>query len=190
VRRNSLRGAVGVVAAAAVLATGCAQASAHTRPGGASTAPAAAPTPTPTPTNAPEQASPADPDAAENCPTTLGRIACVNLTDQIMWVQVGSRVIFGPVHVRTGRAGHVTRTGLWHIYWRDEDHRSSLYGVAMPYSQFFSGGEAFHGLNGESMDTPPGSHGCVNMNTWDARTLWGIIRKGDPVKIFGRKPGT
>ncbi len=130
------------------------------------------------------------PDAAGHCPTTMGRIACVDLDRQLMWVQTGSRVIFGPVHVRTGRAGYVTRDGLWHIYLRNATQWSSLYDVAMPYSQFFSGGEAFHGLNGESMSAPPGSHGCVNMNTWDARTLWGILRMGDPVEIFGRKPGT
>ena len=244
---NRLKRAAGVVLVTAVLATGCAQASAHSRtdadaPGSsvsASDDPAPAPddsgpvTPIPTPTTvpgagtgpaqtpAPQQsqqptagkpvakpvakpvtkpvkkpgAKPVTkpgtgPDAAGSCPTNLGRIACVNLSKQIMWVQVGRKVIFGPVHIRSGRKGYVTRTGLWHIYWRDEHHWSTIYDVAMPYSQFFSGGEAFHGLNGESMSTPPGSHGCVNMNTWDARTLWGILKKGDPVKIFGRKPGT
>ena len=130
------------------------------------------------------------PNAAGRCPTTLGRIACVDLTRQLMWVQVGGRVVFGPVRVRTGRAHYVTRTGLWHVYRRNRDQWSTLYDVAMPYSQFFSGGEAFHGLDGESMYSPPGSHGCVNMNTWDARTLWGILRSGDPVEVFGRKPGT
>jgi len=130
------------------------------------------------------------PDASGRCPTDLGRIACVDLTRQLMWVQVGSRVVFGPVRVRTGRAGYVTRTGLWHVYRRNKDQWSTLYDVAMPYSQFFSGGEAFHGLNGESMSTPPGSHGCVNMNTWDARRLWGVLKHGDPVQVFGRKPGT
>ena len=124
------------------------------------------------------------------CPTDLGRIACVDLTRQLMWVQDGARLVFGPVRVRTGRAGYVTRTGRWHIYLRDRDRWSRRYHVGMPYSQFFSGGEAFHGLVGESMDSPPGSHGCVNMNTWDARTLWGILSSGDPVQVFGRKPGT
>ncbi|MFC1400574.1 MULTISPECIES: L,D-transpeptidase [Streptacidiphilus] len=132
----------------------------------------------------------AGPNASGRCPTTQGRIACVDLTHQRMWVQVGSRVVFGPVPVRTGRRGHVTRTGLWHVYWRDAHHRSSLYGgVAMPYSQFFSGGEAFHAVQ-EAMSTPPGSHGCVNLSNRDARALWGVLRLHDPVEVFGRKPGT
>ena len=129
------------------------------------------------------------PNAAGLCPTNKGRIACVDLTHQRMWVQVGKKVVFGPVQVRTGRKGYVTRTGLWHIYSRQVNHWSTLYHVAMPYSQFFSGGEALHGLN-EPMSTPPGSHGCVNMNTWDAKKLWSVLKLHDPVKVFGRKPGT
>jgi lipoprotein-anchoring transpeptidase ErfK/SrfK len=129
------------------------------------------------------------PNAAGKCPTNKGRIACVDLTHQKMWVQVGKKVVFGPVQVRTGRKGFVTRTGLWHVYSRQLHHWSTLYNVAMPYSEFFSGGEAFHGLN-EPMSTPPGSHGCVNMNTWDAKKLWGVLKLHDPVEVFGRKPGT
>ncbi|MHA6760564.1 L,D-transpeptidase [Streptacidiphilus sp. PAMC 29251] len=131
----------------------------------------------------------AGPNAAGLCPTNLGRIACVDLTHQRMWIQVGKKVVFGPVQVRTGRRGYATRTGLWHIYSRQINHWSTLYNVAMPYSEFFSGGEALHGLN-EPMSTPPGSHGCVNMNTWDAKKAWSILKLHDPVKIFGRKPGT
>ena len=129
------------------------------------------------------------PNAAGLCPTNKGRIACVDLTHQRMWVQVGKKVVFGPVQVRTGRKGYVTRTGLWHVYSRQLNHWSTLYNVAMPYSEFFSGGEAFHGLN-EPMSTPPGSHGCVNMNTWDAKKLWSVLKLHDPVQVFGRKPGT
>ncbi len=32
-----------------------------------------------------------------------GRIACVNLTLQLSWIQDGSRLVYGPVPVRTGR---------------------------------------------------------------------------------------
>ncbi len=123
------------------------------------------------------------------CPARSGRTACVDLTHQRMWVQKGRRVVFGPVRVRTGRAGYRTRRGLWRIYWRDRHHYSTIYHVAMPWSQFFSGGQAFHGL-AEPMSTPPGSHGCVNMTYPDARALWGVLRLGDRVDVFGRKPGT
>ena len=187
---TALAGASAAAGVEPSVTAGASAGAAARAPAGASTASTAAAPTAVAVQHAAQLATAKGPDAAGKCPTTMGRIACVDLTRQLMWVQVGSRVIFGPVHVRTGRAGYVTRDGLWHIYLRNADQWSSLYDVAMPYSQFFSGGEAFHGLNGESMSAPPGSHGCVNMNTWDARTLWGILRTGDPVKIFGRKPGT
>ncbi len=132
----------------------------------------------------------AHPAAAGGCPVTLGRIACVDLTHQRMWVQVGRKVVFGPVPVRTGRRGYVTRTGLWHVFRRVRNDYSTLYHTPMPYSQYFSGGEAFHALVGLSLSAPPGSHGCVNMHYGDAQRLWNVLRLHDPVKVFGRKPGT
>ncbi len=124
-----------------------------------------------------------------HCLTDVGRVACVDLTHQRLWIQDGSRIVYGPVQVRTGRRGYATRDGLFHVYWRDLHHVSSLYNVAMPYSQFFSGGQALHAV-GIPMSTPPGSHGCVNMTMHDAAKVWGLLRLGSPVDVFGRKPGT
>jgi len=140
----------------------------------------------------PSAAATAAPGAAGGrnpCPTSYARIACVDLTAQQMWVQEYRRVTFGPIPVRTGRTGFATRRGLMFIYNRVPDQWSTLYDVAMPYSQFFSGGIAFHGITG-SVYSAPGSHGCVNMRMTDARALWNITRIGDPVYVFGRKPGT
>ncbi|MEY9845673.1 L,D-transpeptidase [Streptacidiphilus sp. MAP5-3] len=123
------------------------------------------------------------------CPADRGRVVCVDLTHQKLWISDGGKLVFGPVAVRTGRKGYVTRDGLWHIYWRDLHHVSSIYHVPMPDSQFFSGGEALHAV-GIPMSTPPGSHGCVNMTVHDARIAWELLRVGDVVDVFGRKPGT
>ncbi len=128
-------------------------------------------------------------DSHHKCPTNKGRIACVDLTRQISWIQDGKRITYGPVHIRSGRKGFVTRTGLKRIYLRDKDHMSTLYDVRMPYSQFFDGGEAFHAIAG-SVYSPPGSHGCVNMRVRDAKAYWQRLRTGDAVFIYGRKPGT
>ncbi|MGA5036798.1 L,D-transpeptidase family protein [Streptomyces capoamus] len=129
------------------------------------------------------------PNKDGKCPVNKGRIACVNLTLQLSWIQDGDRLVHGPVPVRTGRDGYETRTGLKKIYWRDIDHRSNIYDVPMPYSQFFDGGQAFHSV-GLSMWNPPGSHGCVNMTTKDAKKYWSLLRNGDDVFVYGRKPGT
>jgi len=123
------------------------------------------------------------------CPVNKGRIACVNLTLQLSWIQDGDRLVYGPVPVRTGRNGYETRTGLKKIYWRDIDHVSTIYNVPMPYSQFFDGGQAFHSVN-LSMWNPPGSHGCVNMTPTTAKKYWDLLKTGDDVFVYGRKPGT
>ncbi|WP_435885257.1 hypothetical protein [Streptomyces collinus] len=45
----------------------------------------------------------------------------------------------------------------------------------MPCSQFF---------------IASGSMGCVDLTVGDARRLWGVLRKGDRVLVWGRRPGT
>ncbi|MFI1258565.1 L,D-transpeptidase family protein [Streptomyces netropsis] len=131
-----------------------------------------------------------NPNAAGTCPASARKVACVDLGRQLMWVQHGARVLFGPTAVRTGRAGQVTRTGWHKVYWKHKDHVSTLYDNApMPYAQFFSGGQAFHGHPGNLFDGG-GSAGCVNLTVADARRLWNVLAVGDGVYAWGRKPGT
>ncbi|TXS20749.1 murein L,D-transpeptidase [Streptomyces sp. ms191] len=136
-----------------------------------------------------QKAAGTNPNRAGKCPTNRGRIACVDLTRQLSWIQDGSRLKYGPVPVRTGKNGTETRTGSKKIYWRNINHWSTLYHVSMPYSQFFDGGQAFHSTT-KSMWNPPGSGGCVNMRQADAKAYWNLLRNGDDVYIYGRKPGT
>ncbi|MCQ4212443.1 L,D-transpeptidase family protein [Streptomyces longispororuber] len=130
-----------------------------------------------------------NPNAAKKCPTRAYRLACVDLPRQLMWVTKGKKVVFGPVPIRSGRAGYATRTGWHKVYWKHKNHWSTLYNTPMPYSQFFSGGQAFHAIYG-NVYNPPGSRGCVNMRLGDAKRLWGVLKKGDRVYVWGRKPGT
>ncbi|WP_093611881.1 L,D-transpeptidase family protein [Streptomyces indicus] len=130
-----------------------------------------------------------NPNAAGKCPTNKGRIACVDLTLQISWIQDGRTLKYGPVPVRTGRNGAETRTGAKKIYLRKLNHWSTIYKVWMPYTQFFDGGIAFHQVD-KSMYAPPGSGGCVNMRKADAQKYWSMLKKGDDVYVYGRKPGT
>jgi hypothetical protein len=130
-----------------------------------------------------------NPNAAKRCPVRAYRVACVDLDRQLTWVQEGEKVVYGPVPMRSGRAGHRTRTG-WHtIYWRHKNHWSTLYNNPMPYAQFFSGGQAFHAVYG-SIYTTVGSMGCVNLRLADARKLWDVLKKGDRVYVWGRRPGS
>jgi hypothetical protein len=75
-----------------------------------------------------------NPNAARKCPVKSYRVACVDLDRQLTWVQKGAKVVFGPVPMRSGRKGLVTRKG-WHtVYWRHKNHVSTLYHQPMPYA--------------------------------------------------------
>ncbi|NBE56058.1 L,D-transpeptidase, partial [Streptomyces boluensis] len=80
-----------------------------------------------------------------------------------------------------------TRTGWHRIDRRVEDDRSRIYDAPMPYAQYFSGGQAVHGVYGY-VHTGRGSHGCVNLMHDDARTLWQRTRSGDRVYVWGARP--
>lgn len=136
-----------------------------------------------------QRAAGSTPNAAGGCPTNRGRIACVDLTRQLSWIQDGAALRYGPVPVRTGKDGTETRTGPKTVYHRSIDHWSTLYNVAMPYAQFFDGGIAFHSTT-KSMWNPPGSGGCVNMRPADAKAYWSLLGNGSAVHVYGRKPGT
>ncbi|MFE0581634.1 L,D-transpeptidase family protein [Streptomyces sp. NPDC058874] len=136
-----------------------------------------------------QRAAGSTPNRAGDCPVNRGRIACVDLTRQLSWIQDGPTLKYGPVPVRTGKAGTETRTGPKKIYHRSIDHWSTVYNVSMPYAQFFDGGIAFHST-AKSMWNPPGSGGCVNMRPADAKAYWNLLGKGEDVYVYGRKPGT
>lgn len=130
-----------------------------------------------------------NPNAAGKCPVRSYRVACVDLNRQLTWVQKGKKVLWGPVPMRSGRAGYRTRTGWFKVYWKHKNHWSTLYNNAMPYSQFFSGGQAFHAIYGSVYD-PNGSWGCVNLRLADARSLWSVTKTNDRVYVWGRRSGT
>jgi lipoprotein-anchoring transpeptidase ErfK/SrfK len=119
---------------------------------------------------------------AAGCPTGPARIACVDLTHQLMWVESHGKTTWGPVQVKSGAKGTPTRPGLWHIYRRNRYFTSSLTGASMPYSQFFDGGIALH-----AMTTTMRSLGCVELSIPDAAALWRVTHVGDPVFVFGHK---
>ncbi|MDT7846682.1 L,D-transpeptidase family protein [Streptomyces justiciae] len=131
----------------------------------------------------------ANPNAAKKCPVRSYRVACVDLTRQITWVQKGKKVVYGPVPMRSGRTAYPTRGGWHKIYWKHKNHVSTLYHQPMPYAQFFDGGQAFHAVYG-SIFTTVGSMGCVNLRIGDARKLWSVLKTGDRVFVWGRRSGT
>jgi lipoprotein-anchoring transpeptidase ErfK/SrfK len=88
--------------------------------------------------------------------------------------------------VRGGEYDLQTRVGNFHVFYRDIDHVSSIYDTPMPYSQFFSGGQALHGSGFMVDPFYEHSHGCINMYIQDARQLWRLTStKRLGVSVYG-----
>ncbi len=89
--------------------------------------------------------------------------------------------------VRGGDYDKQTRLGDYSVTWRDEDHYSATFDNApMPYSQFFSGGQALHGSRYMMNPYEGHSHGCVNFYVEDARQLWKLTSdKKLRVHVYG-----
>ena len=131
-----------------------------------------------------------NPNADGSCPVDIGRVVCVDMTRQFLWLQNGKKLEFGPVATRTGRWGEETRPGLHKIFRRVRDDYSQLYDNApMPYAQYFDGGQAIHGRYDDLFDGG-GSAGCVNLRLEHAKTLWDRVGVGSQVYVWGTKPGT
>ncbi|WP_420174214.1 L,D-transpeptidase family protein [Luteococcus sp. OSA5] len=114
-----------------------------------------------------------------------GRAVCIDKGDRKMYWVINGK-IQARYDVRTGRRGAETRSGSFSVYRKHTNWYSTLYHVNMPYSMFFSGGQAIHyssefariGYSGA------GSHGCVNMRSMsDARWLFNQVRVGDKVIV-------
>ncbi len=92
--------------------------------------------------------------------------------------------------VSTGKPGHETPTGVFHILQKDPNHHSSKYNNApMPFQERLTmDGIALHagGLPGY-----PESHGCVHLPLEFSKLLFGITHMGGTVIIAGQagKPG-
>jgi len=141
---------------------------------------------TTTPTSAELQNKQPSPGALDpRCRT--GRVMCIDKsTSTLRWVVDGH--VLQTMDARFGStiSNTPTREGLFHVYLKDADHVSRLYGSSMPYAMFFSGGQAVHyssdfaavGYNGAS-------HGCVNIRDYDGiKWLFSQVRVGDKVVVY------
>jgi peptidoglycan hydrolase-like protein with peptidoglycan-binding domain len=129
------------------------------------------------------------PDPASGAPLdprcTTGRALCIDkTTDSLRWVVDGT--VRMSLDVRFGSEYTPTREGLFHVYVKDADHVSKLFGSAMPYSMFFSGGQAVHYSSDFAARGYAGaSHGCVNVRDYDEiASLYGQVSIGDKVVVY------
>jgi hypothetical protein len=120
--------------------------------------------------------------AGNPCPATAS--ACIDLANTQAWLQSGGQITYGPVPITSGAAGSRTRTGTFSVFWKDKNHKSSLFNNApMPNSVFFDNDIAFH--QGSLYDQ---SNGCIHLS-WDAsETFFDTLSVGDQVYVWGAPP--
>lgn len=114
-----------------------------------------------------------------------GRVLCIDKTSSTLrWVVDGT--VQQTLDVRFGASSTPTREGLFHVYLKDADHVSRLYGSSMPYSMFFSGGQAVHySSDFAAVGYAGASHGCVNVRDYDGLAhLFAQVREGDAVVVY------
>ncbi|MDI6909418.1 peptidoglycan-binding protein [Nocardioides sp.] len=114
-----------------------------------------------------------------------GRVLCIDKTSSTLrWVVDGA--VRQTLDVRFGASSTPTREGVFHVYVKDADHVSRLYGSAMPYSMFFSGGQAVHySSDFAAVGYAGASHGCVNVRDYDGLgQLYAQVRVGDTVVVY------
>ena len=114
-----------------------------------------------------------------------GRALCIDKTSRTLrWVVDGK--VRSTLAVRFGASYSPTREGLFHVGWKSADHVSKLYGSAMPFAMFFSGGQAVHYSSDFAARGYYGaSHGCVNVRDYDGiRSLFNQVVLGDKVVVY------
>ena len=121
------------------------------------------------------------PGTRSSCPAAA--TACVDLNDDLTWLQSDGHITYGPVSMEPGPPGtrQATPRGTFHVQWRaGANYISTEYHVPIPYAVFFApGGVAFHG---GSLDTP--SHGCVHLDINSARYYHDHLPTGAEVVVF------
>jgi hypothetical protein len=115
---------------------------------------------------------------ASPCTDRRARV-CVDLSANRTWLLHNGRVVYGPVRITHGRAGHATPVGTFKVLFKSKFHRSRLFNWApMPNSVFFHRGIAFHQGNLRNQ-----SHGCIRLSPGASEVYFNTLRVGDVVQV-------
>jgi hypothetical protein len=120
-------------------------------------------------------------------PCYTGKIICIDKSTRTLRLLTNGRTIVR-MDARFGSTiSHTpTHEGMFRVYWKDANHVSTLFGSAMPYSMFFSGGQAIHYSSDFARRGYAGaSHGCVNMRDYGKiKKLFANTPTGTRVYIY------
>ncbi len=104
-------------------------------------------------------------------------LARVDIAAQKMTVIHYGKVLY-EWPVSTARAGYITPAGRFRPQRLHKMWHSRKYDMApMPYAVFYDRGWAVHGTNAVSRLGKPASHGCVRLETANARKFYMLVRE-------------
>ena len=103
-------------------------------------------------------------------------VAHIDVAAQTMTVTDGGRVVH-KWPVSTARRGYSTPRGTYRPTRMHKMWHSRKYDMTpMPYSIFFKGGYAIHGTTQVKRLGTPASHGCVRLETGNARKFFELVK--------------
>lgn len=115
----------------------------------------------------------------------VGAVVCVDTTARtVRWIVDGEIKLV--LDARFGGSSTPTREGVFRIHTKNKDHVSKLYGSAMPFAMFFSGGQAVHySADFASKGYYGASHGCVNTRQFKRMgKLFELASVGDRLVVY------
>ncbi|MFD7260911.1 L,D-transpeptidase family protein [Streptomyces sp. NPDC059874] len=114
-----------------------------------------------------------------------GRVMCISKESRTLAWMIDGKVI-STMDVRFGSENTPTREGVFKVDRKEKDWVSTLYHTPMPYSMFFSGGQAVHySADFAARGYAGASHGCVNVrDKGKLATLFGNVQVGDKVVVY------
>lgn len=125
-----------------------------------------------------------EPDAPDaRCMT--GRVMCISKESRTLAWMIDGKIV-STLDVRFGSENTPTREGEFKVEWKAKDWTSTIYHTPMPYSMFFSRGQAVHySADFAARGYAGASHGCVNVrDKAKLATLFDAVKVGDKVVVY------
>ncbi|MEU8776682.1 L,D-transpeptidase family protein [Streptomyces sp. NPDC048606] len=114
-----------------------------------------------------------------------GRVMCISKESRTLAWMIDGKVV-STMDVRFGSENTPTREGEFKVEWKAREWRSTIYHTDMPYSMFFSHGQAVHYSSDFAARGYAGaSHGCVNVrDRGKLATLFDQVQVNDKVVVY------
>ncbi|WP_406184419.1 peptidoglycan-binding protein [Streptomyces sp. NBC_01006] len=114
-----------------------------------------------------------------------GRVMCISKESRTLAWMIDGKVV-STMDVRFGSENTPTREGQFKVEWKAKDWTSTIYHTPMPYSMFFSQGQAVHySADFAARGYAGASHGCVNVrDKGKLASLFEQVQVGDKVVVY------